>query len=241
MTPSGATGDGMDVSGLSVTYRNGATGCHEVSFEVKPDEILAVLGRNGVGKTTLLRGIAGFRAVEGVHVRGQVSLNGKPLSRNPGKAHKAGVVFVPERDKVFPSLTVQEHFKLVNVRTREAIEQYGFPSLSSRWTSKAGLLSGGERQMLALATAWAQQPRLLLVDELSLGLAPVIVAQLLQKLREMAERSHMSVILVDQDAVAALRVADSLLVLDHGEIVWRGASRDTSAAELGAHFLGTAV
>jgi len=241
MTPGATSGDGINVSGLSVTYRNGATGCHDVSFKVEPDEILAVLGRNGVGKTTLLRGIAGFRAVEGVHVHGQVALDGTQLSRNPGKASKAGVVFVPERDKVFPSLTVQEHFRLVNVRGRDAIEPFGFPPLSNRWTSRAGLLSGGERQMLALAMAWAQHPKLLLVDELSLGLAPVIVGQLLQKLREMAERSHMSVILVDQDAVAALRVADSLLVLDHGEVVWRGASRDTTAAELGTHYLGTGV
>jgi ABC-type branched-subunit amino acid transport system ATPase component len=228
----------VEVEGLGVTYRNGSIGCIDVSFSIEPGTVVAALGRNGAGKTSLLRGIAGFQVSEGARISGGVTLGGRRLQQRPGPVHRAGVVFVPERDKVFPSLTVEEHFKLVNATGPKLLEPFDFPAVRDRWKSKAGLLSGGERQMLALAVAWAQRPKLLLVDELSLGLAPVIVTQLLRNIREMVELNGMTVLLVEQDAAAALRVADQVMVLDHGAVIWRGASSETDAVRIGRQFLG---
>jgi ABC-type branched-subunit amino acid transport system ATPase component len=167
----------IEVSDLGVTYRNGSVGCTDVSFSVAAGTVVAALGRNGAGKTSLLRAIAGFQTSEGARVSGKVLIGGMRLPSRPGPVHQTGVVFVPERDKVFPTLTVEEHFRLVGARDPGILEPFDFPAIRKCWKSKAGVLSGGERQMLALAMAWAQRPRLLLVDELSLGLAPVIVQQ----------------------------------------------------------------
>jgi len=228
----------LSVEGMSVTYRGGAVGCSEVSFAVSPGSVLAVLGRNGVGKTSLLRGIAGFQSTEGVDVRGAVSLDGAPLPKNPVSVNRAGVAFVPEREKIFPSLTVAEHLKITGVTELADIEPLRFPALQDRWSARAGLLSGGERQMLALAMTWAQRPSVLLVDELSLGLAPIVVKQLLRSIREIVEGYGVSAVVVEQDAVAALSVADQVVILDHGEVVWSGDRSETNAAEVGARYLG---
>jgi branched-chain amino acid transport system permease protein len=228
----------LSIDGLSVTYRNGAVGCAGVTIDVPHKTVVAVIGRNGAGKTSFLRGIGGFLPPEGVTVRGAVKVLGVPLSHHPVKVSKAGIVFVPEREKVFPSLTVAEHFRLVGAAGMEEVEPFVFDALRSRLTSKAGLLSGGERQMLALAMAWAQRPKILLVDELSLGLAPIIVRQLLRNIKEMVELTDMSVVLVEQDAIAALQVADQLMVMDHGEVVWRGTPSETTAERITAQYLG---
>lgn len=232
---------GLLVSDLSVIYRNGAIGVERASIEVKPGEIVAVLGRNGAGKTSLLTGIAGCLRSERVTVTGSVRLGGAELAgATPMRANRGGIVLVPERDKIFPSLTVTENLALV--APKEPDPQFDllgrFPALAERKQSRAGMLSGGERQMLALAMAVSQRPGVLLVDELSLGLAPVLVKTLLRSLREMADSASLPVLIVEQDATAAMTVADHLYVLDRGHIAWEGRNQGVSAAELGRRYLG---
>jgi len=229
----------LRTSGLSVTYANGAVGLDDVSLSIPEGTITAVLGRNGAGKTSLLRAIAGFLRSEHVTVRGQVELAGRRVTAaSPMKMHRLGVVFVPERDKVFPGLTVSDHLRLVGSGKGDQPGALSFDWIERRLTSRAGMLSGGERQMLALAMAVRQSPRLLLVDELSLGLAPVIVKELMTALRRLTDVSGVPIVLVEQDAAAALRIADRVFVMDHGQVVWQGASADTDAGEISARYLG---
>lgn len=239
--PRRAMQEGLVVRDLCVTYSNGAVGVNGVSIDVVAGQIAAVLGRNGAGKTSLLTGIAGFLRSERVSVSGSVRVAGAELSgASPMRAHRRGVVLVPERHKIFPSLTVSENLELV--RPRQSGGHFDlaarFPALRDRTGSRAGMLSGGERQMLALAMAVSQKPRVLLVDELSLGLAPVVVKDLLTSLREMAEALSLPVLIVEQDATAATKVADYLYVLDRGQIAWKGEREAMSAAELGRRYLG---
>jgi ABC-type branched-subunit amino acid transport system ATPase component len=236
-----ADSDGLRVRDLRVVYPNGAMGVDSVSFDAPPGRIVAVLGRNGAGKTSLLTGIAGSLRGERVTVTGSVELAGSQIAGiGPVRANRAGIVLVPERDKIFPSLTVTENLAVVTPKTpgSRAGLPLRFPALERRTESRAGMLSGGERQMLALSMAVVQRPCALLVDELSLGLAPVIVKELMNALRGMADSLAIPVVVVEQDAVAALKVADYLYVLDRGRIVWQGGANDISAAELGRRYLG---
>ncbi|MGI5200181.1 ABC transporter ATP-binding protein [Spirillospora sp. CA-108201] len=235
---------GLTVSDLRVVYPNGAIGVDGVSLDVRPGRITAVLGRNGAGKTSLLTGLAGFLRSERVAVTGSARLGGVDVAGvGPARSNRAGLVLVPERDKVFPSLKVSENLALVTPKAAPGGTGLGalataFPVIERRADSAAGMLSGGERQMLALAMAMVQRPRALLVDELSLGLAPVIVKQLMTALKAMADELGLPVLLVEQDAVAAMKVADDLYVLDRGRIAWQGPTGETSAAELGRRYLG---
>jgi ABC-type branched-subunit amino acid transport system ATPase component len=227
------------ITGLAVTYSTGAQAVSDVSLTVAPGTVVAVLGRNGAGKTSLLRGLSGFLPSERVRVTGSVRLGGRELAgATPQYAYRHGVVLVPERDKVFPNVSVADHMRLVGVRSPGDVAIDGFDAIARRWDSRAGLLSGGERQMLALAMAWAHRPRVLLIDELSLGLAPVISKRLLGLVREQLSVTGGSAIVVEQDANAAVSVSDHVYVMDHGEIVWDAASADTSATTLENAYLG---
>lgn len=230
----------LSASDLTVTYANGARAVAGVTLRVSAGSIIAILGRNGAGKSSTLRGISGFLPSERVATSGKVTVHGVDISGAPPvRSYREGVVLVPERDKVFPGLKVWEHFYLATGKKsppEKAVEV--FEALGRRMESKAGLLSGGERQMLALAMAWSHDPRVLLVDEISLGLAPVIVKALMRQLRRMCSEDGMSVVLVEQDATAALGVADYVYVLDRGEVAWEGTGTDTSAAALSRQFLG---
>lgn len=239
-----AGGDGsrplLQVDNLQVTYSNGARGVQNVSLVVREAEIVAVLGRNGAGKTSILRGIAGFLRSEHTAVAGRVSLSGQDISgATPMRTFRRGVMLVPERDKVFSALTVADHLRLAAGRGADK-EPCAFAALDRLRESKAGLLSGGERQMLALEVAWRNDPRLLLVDEASLGLAPIAVKSLMEQLRVIARERGTALIAVEQDASVALRLADRVYVIDHGETVWEGLSSQASAAGLARQYLGTA-
>lgn len=227
----------LQVRDIRVTYRNGATGVDGAGLEVRAGQIVAVVGRNGAGKTSTLRAIAGFLRSEHVKVDGSVRVRGRELAgAAPSRSFKAGVVLVAERDKVFSELTVQEHFKLV---WRAGADQPArFPALEALRSRRAGLLSGGERQMLALELAYRHKPSVMLVDEMSLGLAPVIVRTLMPQLRELVDSTGAGMVLVEQDIVNVLQVADYVYVLDHGIPVWQGPAADISADELGRRFLG---
>jgi branched-chain amino acid transport system ATP-binding protein len=228
----------LKVDGLAVRYATGAFGVNDLSLEVRAGEVVALLGRNGAGKTSSLRGIAGFLRSERVSVSGSVQFRGTDLCRQtPMKTYKHGLVLVQERDKIFPQLKVSEHLRLVSSGKAECL----FEALDRLRESRAGYLSGGERQMLALEMAWRSDPSLLLVDELSLGLAPIIVQSLMRQVRALASERGIGVLIVEQDAVAALRIVDHAYVLGDGHVTWHGDASTTSAAELSEQFLGVAT
>ena len=188
----------------------------DVHFELEPRQILAILGPNGAGKTTLLSTIAGLLP----RIGGEVVVGGVPLrSGRPSAARKAGVVLVPDDRALFSTLSVAENVRAaLPKRSAESDDVVDlFPALRRRWKLEAGALSGGEQQMLAMARALVQRPRVLLVDEMSMGLAPVIVEELLPIVRRVADETDAVVVLVEQHVQLALEIADSALVLIHGE------------------------
>ncbi len=206
--------------------RGGTVVVRDVDLDVAAGEVLALLGPNGAGKTTLLSTIAGLLAVHD----GTVSVDGHRLpSGQPGAANKAGVVLMPDTRALFGTLTVAENLRVAQHRgrrtPRDMLEL--FPDLEKRWDLRASALSGGEQQMLALARALIQDPKLLLVDELSLGLAPMIVESLFAAIRRVADDADCAVVIVEQHVHLALEVADRVAVLHRGQIVLRG-----DAAEL---------
>jgi ABC-type branched-subunit amino acid transport system ATPase component/ABC-type branched-subunit amino acid transport system permease subunit len=234
----------LRVTDLEVQYSSGAKAVAGAAIEVGDGEIVAVLGRNGVGKTSLLRGIAGFFRSEGVSVRGNVALGDTDLSgRSPHQVARQGIVLVPERNKVFPNLTVDEHLKMAASRTgRRRFEdlQDVLRPLSGHRATPAGLLSGGQRQMLAIGMALCAAPRLLMVDEFSLGLAPIATLEIGALLRDVTRKLNLSLLIVEQNTEAALRIADFIYIMDAGSVVASGPSaefRDTQT--LKDVYLGT--
>jgi branched-chain amino acid transport system permease protein len=221
------------VRDLKLVYRTGAQALSGVDIEVDAGEIVAILGRNGAGKTSTLRSVSGFFRTDRARVSGSVMFDGREIGgASPIVTSGRGVVLVQERDKVFPSLTVAEHFRLIRCSAEARAEaEETFPPLQTRASSPAGLLSGGERQMLALALAWSMQPRLLLVDELSLGLAPGVTKRLISSLREYRDRTRVPILLVEQNVAAALDVADRIYIMEAGRVVHSSdageVSRDT--------------
>ncbi len=214
-----------------------------VSVTARPGTITAVLGANGAGKTTLLRTISGF-----VRTRsGQVKLDDVSLTRlAPDRIARAGVAHVPEGQGVITELTIEENLKLGLLLRRRADRAAAlddayrrFAVLSDRRRRLAGTLSGGERQILVIARALLAAPRVLLLDEPSLGLAPKVVAQVMDLIRQLREEAELTVLLVEQNARSALSIADRGLVLSLGKVV-----AEADAAELAAdvglrrHYLG---
>lgn len=222
----------LHVEKLEVVYHKVLTAVQGVSLEVRAGQIVALLGTNGAGKTTTLRAISGFIGLDDARVtEGTITFAGRRIeSLSPHVVAGLGVALVPERDKVFESLTVAENLE-VNVRRgdsrrerarRTEIIYETFPQLAEARGRLAGYLSGGERQMLAMGAALMCAPRLLLVDELSLGLAPRIVDDLLDRLQEIRKRLGLTVLLVEQNAHIALDVADYGYVMENGRIVLDG-------------------
>jgi branched-chain amino acid transport system permease protein len=217
----------LEVEHLNVTYQTGARAVSDLNLRVEPHAIVAVLGRNGAGKTSALRAVSGFLVAEQVKLGGRIEYDGRNvLGGSPTKTAALGLVLVPERDKIFPSLTVQEHLKLTgSARVDEVLGRPYFRRLGDRMNQPAGLLSGGERQLLALATASLLEPRLLMVDEFTLGLAPVMIQEVARVIRGLRD-DGMTILLVEQNAAAALELADWVYLMEGGEVVAEGASDD---------------
>jgi branched-chain amino acid transport system ATP-binding protein len=226
----------LEVEELKVAYHRNAVALHGVSLKVMPQAIAAILGNNGAGKTTTLRAISGFIGLDNASVvAGSIRFAGKRIENRPPHANAArGVVLVPERDKVFPNLTVTENLTAsssarANAAERRRLEEVVFqffPALAQLRPRLAGLLSGGERQMLAIGGAVLCNPQLLLVDELSLGLAPVVVEDLTRRLSAMRAELGITVLLVEQNANVALSVADYGYILESGRVVLEGAAAE---------------
>ena len=221
----------LDVRALRVAYLGAGIGVHDVSLQVRPGQIVALLGMNGAGKTTTLRAVTGFLPSEPARVlAGQIEVFGVEASRmSPHRRVSAGISVVPERSKVFRQLTVAENLQVASrhhghLAHRAAVQEVFdlFPALSKRVDSRAGYLSGGERQMLGIGRALMTRPKLLLADEVSLGIAPNLVVTMLDALRRVNQQKGISVLLVEQNAAAALRVADYVYVLENGRVAAQG-------------------
>lgn len=216
------SGPVLAVSELSAGYGALAV-VHDVNFEVAGGEVVALLGRNGAGKTSTLLAIAGYLS----NVDGKVSIDDRVLTGPAYRRTTADLGIVLEGRSVFPSLTVEENIRVAETDPRLVLQW--FPELERRLSVRAGMLSGGEQQMLALGRAMGRRPRALLIDELSFGLAPGVCMRLFERLKEAAAQEGTAVLLVEQHLHYASAVCDRALVMSDGRI-----RLDTSASELTA-------
>jgi ABC-type branched-subunit amino acid transport system ATPase component/ABC-type branched-subunit amino acid transport system permease subunit len=243
--PTTATGF-LEITDLTVSYKSAGLALENVSMSMSQGEVVAILGPNGVGKTTLLRAISGFAPDEpGTINRGTVQFRGARLNRvKPHLRARRGIVLVPERDKVFPQLTVYENLELACPRGKSVSDAADevvslFPALRPRLRTAGGLLSGGERQMLAIARAFMLEPALLLLDETSLGLAPIVASQVMDEIRAVVRENKISVLLVEQNIGLAKVVADRYYILQQGRIAAAGEfGENDDVEELSGSYFG---
>ncbi len=231
----------LTISDMSTGY-NGVSVVRDLNLHVDEGEVVALLGPNGAGKTTTLLTTSALNPI----LSGDITVFGKSIKgRRPHLVARDGLAHVPEDRSLFFQLTVRENLRLKAARGSVALnEALGyFPALEPLMDRRAGLLSGGEQQMLAVARALTVKPRLLMVDEMSLGLAPIIVERLLPILRDIAAKSGTGILLVEQHVHLALEVADRAYVLSHGSLVLEGTAahlRENSQL-LESSYLGGAV
>jgi branched-chain amino acid transport system ATP-binding protein len=224
----------LEVEGLKAFYGQ-TQALHGVSFELEAGGITALLGANGAGKTTTLRAICGMVATEGA-----IRFDGAPIAGRPTEAIvRLGVGHVPEGRGTFTDLSVEENLRVAaytrrdKAATRRDLDMVldYFPILKARLAQQAGTLSGGEQQMLAISRALMVGPRLMLLDEPSFGLAPLIVQEIFRIMRRINEEAKVSMLLVEQNAALALDLAGHAYVLETGSIVMSGAAAEIKSDE----------
>jgi branched-chain amino acid transport system ATP-binding protein len=234
----------LEINDLHVSYAH-VEAVRGVSVTVRPGRVTLVLGPNGAGKTTTLKAIAGVHPPKS----GTVTLEGTDITGlAPHAIVRRGIALVPEGRRVFAPLTIAENLRLGGYtaskaqfeETRARVEEM-FPILHDRSQAAAGLLSGGEQQMLAFGRALMSQPKFMLLDEPSMGLAPVVVDTVLEKVRAMAD-AGIGILMVEQNAEAGLDVADEVVAVTRGEVVYSGAAKEArSHASVLRAFLGEAA
>ena len=234
------TAPALSVRGLTVAYDGGTPAVSGYDVDLPPGTLTVILGRNGAGKTSTLRGITGFLSHESGSSTGTVTVQGVEVRRpSPLRLSRLGVGLVAERDKVFANMGVGDQLRLVAARRADLDEVLEFfPRLTERRDVRAGLLSGGERQMLATALLLLRRPKVLLVDELSLGLSPGMVGELVGHLRRLADERGLTILAADQSVHAMLRVADFVQVMDSGTVVASGPLADLDVTSVLDTYLG---
>ena len=233
-----ATGEPLlEVRDLQVSYGGGILALQGVSLEVRPGEVVALVGANGAGKTTLLKTIAGLLQP----LSGDVHFGGQRINEVAGPDRvRLGLALVPEGRRLFSRLKVVENLTLGTLTNRdprhreEMFERVYdlFPILRERARQRAGTFSGGQQQMLAIARALMSRPRFLMLDEPSLGIAPIVVDQIMDALRQLHEREGLTMLLVEQNVAAALRLADRGYVIQTGRIVLEGTGQELLDSDL---------
>jgi branched-chain amino acid transport system ATP-binding protein len=222
--------NGLVVSGFSVDH-GAIRAIDSLSFTVTAGQLAAVIGANGSGKTTLLRSLSGLKAP----TTGQATWQGiSLLGKKPEELARQGVLHVSDGKSVIPELTVKENLALggiwrrdkkdVAAATAEVVDL--FPRLGERMSQSADTLSGGERQMLAIGRALVSRPKLLLLDEPSLGLAPLVIEQIFQTINDLRHKLGLTVVIVEQNAMSALRIADIGVIMNLGKLVAEGRAKD---------------
>lgn len=243
----------LAVDNISVVYGQAISAISDVSLVVEEGQMVALLGANGAGKSTVLKAISGLLEFENGRVAsGQISFDGKPI--NTVRAHqraRAGLVHVREGRHILASMSVEENLMTAgfaaagrgpfpSARALDRIYEY-FPVLGQRRTGTAGFLSGGEQQMLAIGRALVAQPRLVLIDEASLGLAPLVAAQIFEILRQINADTGLSILIVEQNVGLALKSAQYVYVLENGSVALKGTGESIgSREEISARYLGGA-
>jgi ABC-type branched-subunit amino acid transport system ATPase component len=215
---------------------------HGITFDVPRGSAMTLLGPNGAGKSTLLKAVSGQLAVTG----GTVEVGGRPLGRNAAeRLARAGVCMIPEGRSIFPNLTVAENLLMYTFRRpgmkSAVLEEHAmarFPALASRRKQLAGTLSGGEQRMLSMARALTTDPDILLLDELSMGLAPLIVDELYGVVRQLVTSEQLTIVMVEQFVQTALSFADYAAIMVNGELVARGRPADIRSSVVGAYLGG---
>ena len=219
----------LEVNNIEVVYHPYILVLKGISISVPRNSIVAILGPNGAGKTTLLKAISGLIKLErGKVTKGSIIFDGEHIENmEPENISRRGIVYVVEGRRIFKELTVEENIEAVafawrrSSRDADIVYKY-FPRLKAKRKVRAGYLSGGEQQMLAIGLALLAKPKLLLLDEPSLGLAPKIVAELYQSIRELYEEEKLTILLAEQNARKALEIADYGYILENGRIVLEG-------------------
>lgn len=234
-SPNAPVDNALEVRNLEVVYNKVQVAVRGVSLAVERGSIVTVLGPNGAGKSTLLRAISGFMSSENGRVtEGEVIVNGKSVvGLSPESVVAHGIALMPQEQAIFPGLSVNDNLKVVPFPGGEAERQEVlahifelFPRLKERRKQVAGYMSGGERKMLAISRLLLLRPQVMLVDELSFGLAPLVFSQLVSVLKDINKESGTSILLVEQNAAVALTIADRAYIMETGQVVFEGSAED---------------
>lgn len=223
----------IQVNNIDVSY-GPVQALHHVSIEISQDQAVAIIGSNGAGKTTLMKSIVGLCKPS----NGAILFDGEPIhTLATHEIIRKGIVLVPEGRKIFPKLTVRSNLEMGAYTRKGAIEHSieeiftYFPRLKERMNQLAGTLSGGEQQMLAIGRGLMAEPKLLMLDEPSMGLAPVIVEEMFTIINRIHKERRLPILLVEQNAYMALETCDYCYVIENGEIVLEGTSEQMEASE----------